>query len=169
MKMNGFTKMLFIKPSEFDFVEHWGCNDKRYIASFLSKMSKKYYHIDSNEFKSYMRYKVFLEYKKHTQNLKVNSSLLGKLRSGLYELNKKEINKNEIRNNEIIEKQYQNLFIYEDEKSMDLEMIISDIKKICCEKTAECLLKKINKEKMTRWEYAYLEKNKGKIIEYLSI
>ena len=87
--MNGSIKMLFIRPSEFDFVKHWNDEDKKFIASFLSKISKRYLYIQADDFKSFIRYKIFLEYKKHLKNLKVNPPLMGKLRMGLYRLNKK--------------------------------------------------------------------------------
>ncbi len=171
LKMNGSIKMLFIRPSEFDFVKHWNYEDKKFIASFLSKISKRYLYIQADDFKSFIRYKIFLEYKKHLKNLKVNPSLMGKLRMGLYRLNKKELdNVIQLRDIEFMEDFHGNLSYFDEEEgSICLEIVISDIGKICCKRTAKSLLKKINREELTRWEYALLKRHREKIIEYLAI
>lgn len=83
--------MRFINPEEFDFVDHWKFDDKKYIAAFFYKLKNSYPNIEDDEYISYIKYRIFIEYKKKDKDLVVNSSLIGKLRMELYRSNKRNL------------------------------------------------------------------------------
>ena len=56
--------MRFINPEEFDFVDHWEFDDKKYIASFFYKLKNSYPNIEDEEYVSYIKYRIFIEFKK---------------------------------------------------------------------------------------------------------
>ena len=47
--------MRFINPEEFDFVDHWEFDDKKYIASFFYELKISYPNIEDEEYVSYIR------------------------------------------------------------------------------------------------------------------
>ncbi|MDD3056178.1 MAG: hypothetical protein PHE16_09885 [Aliarcobacter sp.] len=156
--------MQYLKPCEFDFIPHWTIEDKKYVAAFFYKLKRYYYHIEFDEFVAYLKYRIFLEYKKNKQ-IKVCPSLLGKLRMNLYRMNKRRINDIQSLSGSYI---FDSIDL-SDENPINLNFTIKDIEKICCKKTSEALLKKINNEILSSNEYKLLKKNKEKIIEYINL
>ncbi|QKF59267.1 hypothetical protein [Aliarcobacter lanthieri] len=160
--------MRFINPEEFDFVEHWQFDDKKYIAAFFYKLKNSYPNIEDEEYVSYIKYRIFIEYKKKDKNLVVNSSLIGKLRMELYRTNKRNLENNyniEAYSICFIEK----FMIDEHYDENDFTDFLIDIERICCSKTKDALLKKINGENLTRNDFKILKNNRDKIVEYLNI
>lgn len=159
--------MRFIKPKEFDFIEHWNLNDKKIIASFFYKIKNRYPNIEEEEYLSYIKYRVFIEYKKKNGNLIVNPSLLGKIRMELYRINKRNLE-----NNQNI-KTYSLWYIEEEivgeYGEIEFMCCLRDIEKICCFKTKDALVKKVMGEELTRNDFKILKKNRDKIIEYFKI
>jgi len=156
--------MRFFNPKEFDFVLHWSETNKKFIAAFFFKRRKCYPYIETNDYFAYIRYRVFMEYKRN-QKLEVNSKLFGKLRSELYRMNKK------IRD-EIYETKLLNSISFNytiDNEKLLFQSLIEDIKKICCKSTAIALEKKLYQEKLSQKEYYLLKKNRDKIVEYFKI
>jgi hypothetical protein len=146
--------MIFIKPSEFDFVTHWSIEDKKKVAGFLYKIGIKYLYIEPEEILSYGRYRVFLELQKNNKLLP-NSNLLGRIRADLYCINKK----------------YQKEVAFEIEayEEISCDSLIDDIKKHCCNATGTAVYKKINGYKLSQYEYRLIKQNRDKIIEYINI
>lgn len=56
--------MKYINPEEFSFVKHWNNEEKKYIASFFYNLQRRYFYIDPDEFLSFLKTKIFQEYKK---------------------------------------------------------------------------------------------------------
>jgi len=156
--------MRFFNPKEFDFVLHWSEASKKFIAAFFFKRRKSYPYIETEDYFAYIRYRVFMEYKKN-QKLEVNSKLFGKLRSELYRMNKKR--RDEIYETKLLNNIGFNHTLY-DEKLL-FQNLIEDIKKICCKNTAIALRKKLFQEELSQNEYYLLRKNRDKIVEYIKI
>ncbi|WP_418180593.1 hypothetical protein ACNSOL_00205 [Aliarcobacter lanthieri] len=160
--------MRFINPEEFDFVDHWEFDDKKYIAAFFYKLKNSYPNIEDEEYVSYIKYRIFIEYKKKDKDLVVNSSLIGKLRMELFRTNKRNLENNyniEAYSLCFIEK----FMIDEHYDENDFLDFLIDIERICCPKTKDALLKKINGENLTRNDFKILKNNRDKIVEYLNI
>lgn len=62
--------MKYINPEEFSFVKHWNNEEKKYIASFFYNLQRRYFYIDPDEFLSFLKTKIFQEYKKKKNTLK---------------------------------------------------------------------------------------------------
>ena len=148
------TKMISIKPSEFDFVPHWNIDDKKKVAGFLYKTGIKYKYIESEEVLSYGKYRVFLELQKNNKLLP-DSKLLGRIRAALYEINKKQ--------------QKEVAFEIEAFEEISCDSLIDDIKKYCCKATGTAIYKKINGYKLSQYEYRLINQNRDKIIEYINL
>lgn len=158
--------MRFVNPEEFSFVEHWNLNDKKLAAAFFFKLKRKYFYIDSDEFYAYIKYRIFMEYKK---NPKIDASfdLFGKIRMELFRMNNK--NKTDKDNLMLAENSLiDDLFPYTDSEAT-YQSMLEDISKVCCEKTAIAVDKKIKQQQLTRNEYYLLKKNKDIIIEYINL
>lgn len=157
--------MKYINPEEFSFVKHWNNEEKKYIASFFYNLQRRYFYIDPDEFLSFLKTKIFQEYKKNKEHFKVNALLLGSLRVFLYRENEKRkkqifeliIEDIEIFKNNFYETPWFDFFIKE------------DIEKICCKKTAIAVEKKMKSDVLTSNEYTLLKKYREKIIEYCNL
>lgn len=158
--------ILFIDPSEFDFINHFSQEDKEYLAKFLVKMSKKYYYLEKDDFLSIAKIKILEDYKKKVKNLKINKSFLGSLRVTLYRANCKCINNDLVCSSIDLKSYYSNLIVSPD---CDMQDTLIDIEKILEKEKILILLKKINGEPLTRAERYIYTKIKAKIDEYLKI
>lgn len=58
-------------------MKHWNNEEKKYIASFFYNLQRRYFYIDPDEFLSFLKTKIFQEYKKNKEHFKVNALLLG--------------------------------------------------------------------------------------------
>lgn len=153
--------MSYFNPTEFDFVDTWGVEEKKYVSAFFFKLRKKYPSFSKNEYISYIKFRIFLEFRKN-KSLKPSPSLFGTLRMELFRAHKK-------RTREMLEVSCSMEDCIDPDGDLDYYILHKDIEKICCKKTSIAVFKKLNDCKLTSYEYSILQKNREKLLAYLSL